>query len=516
MRQILIDSLQAETLAPALPDEIGDQLAQTVISPLADIAVYPRSITAANRCLYFLGRRGSEKYVGIIAKTSQQVQTLNTSRAIRFKDCNLHLALGPADADAAEVLKKALSFLKPRCIGLVPSVGCGDRLGLATPGHVRALAKTKLAAVLCQQSVRENSRTSRSPRQVLDDAMWGAWQEGWRKGFGADADHLKTTNEIDAFVNAGYTFYTIDPGDYMDPGADETDTVQLEEKIAALPWDTLQATAEDLVYGLTRRPLELDGFSVQLTREEVFRSAAKYGAVIAHTLKMVRHLRREMDSKPFELEVSVDETNSATTLAEHIYIATELSRLGIVVNSLAPRYVGDFEKGVDYIGDVASFEASFAHHAAVARAFGNYKMSLHSGSDKFAVYSAISRHTKGLLHIKTAGTSYLEALRTVSEKNPSLFREILVFSMTRYAVDRATYHVSATIEKMPPVSHMTDSSLPGVLDDFHAREVLHVTYGSVLGKPALHKGLFDTLHANETVYADNLERHFGRHFTLLE
>jgi hypothetical protein len=92
----------------------------------------------------------------------------------------------------------------------------------------------------------------------------------------------------------------------------------------------------------------------------------------------------------------------------------------------------------------------------------------------------------------------------------------LEFSVTRYADDRATYHVSAEIEKMPPVSRLPDSSLPGVLDDFHSREVLHVTYGSVLGQPALKKGLFDTIHANETIYADNLERHFGRHFALLE
>jgi hypothetical protein len=516
MEQILLKSLENESPAPALPDEIGEVLAQTVIGPLAEVTVFPRSIAAANRCLFFLGRRETEKYVGIISKTSQQLNVLGTPRSIRLKDVGLHLALAEADTLAADVIKGALSFLQPRIIGPVPSVGCGDRLGLATPGHVRALARTKLAAVLCQQSVRENSRTGRSPRQVLDDAMWGAWQEGWRKGFGADADHLKSTNEIDSFVNAGYTFFTIDPGDHMDPGADDANAVQLEEKVAALPWGTLQTKAEDLVFRLTRRPLELDGFSVQLTREEVLRSAAKYGAVIEHTLKMVGHLRREMGSKPFELEISVDETDSATTLAEHIYIAAELSRLGIVVNSLAPRYVGNFEKGVDYIGDVASFEASFARHAAVSRTFGNYKMSLHSGSDKFAVYPAISRHTKGLLHVKTAGTSYLEALRTVSEKNPSLFREILEFSLTRYADDRATYHVSAETKKMPPVSRLLDSSLPGVLDDFHAREVLHVTYGSVLGNSALHKGLFDTLHVNETVYADNLERHFGCHFTLLE
>ncbi|MBI9085639.1 MAG: hypothetical protein JEZ11_18725 [Desulfobacterales bacterium] len=516
MEQILLESLENESLAPALTDDIAEASAHTVIGPVAEITVFPRSITAANRCLYFLGRRGHEKVVGMISKTSQRVNVLGTPRSIRLKDADFHLALAKADTHAADVIQGALSFLQPRVIGPVPSAGCGDRLGLATPGHVRALAKTHLAAVLCQQSVRENSRTGRSPRQVLDDAMWGAWQEGWRQGFGADADHLKTTGEIDTFVDAGYTFFTIDPGEYMDPAADGADAGQLEEKVAALPWNRLQTTAGDLVDALTRRPLELDGLSVQFTREEVLRSAAKYGAVIAHTLAMVRHLRRKMGSKPFDLEVSVDETDSATTLAEHVYIASELVRLGVVVNSLAPRYVGDFEKGVDYIGDVASFSASFARHAAVARAFGNYKMSLHSGSDKFAIYPAFARHTKGLLHVKTAGTSYLEALRTVAEQNPSMFWDILEFSISRYADDRATYHVSAEIEKLPPASMLPDASLAGVLDDFHAREILHVTYGSVLNHPTLRQGLFDVLHCSENAYTDNLERHFDRHFALLE
>ena len=516
MEKLLLESLGNESLAPPLPAGRQDALAETVIGPLAEIRVYPRSIAVANQGIYFLGRRKTQKLVGLITKTTDRATVLGAPQPVRLKGADLHLTLAAADAQASDAIQAALPFLKPRTIGPTPSVGCGDRLGLATPGHVRALAKTGLAAILCQQSVRENSRTGRTPREVLDDAVWGAWQTGWRKGFGADADHLKTTHEIDAFVAAGYTFYTIDPGDHMDPAADHASAAQLADMVAALPWDTLQTTAEDLVSGLTRRPLELDGDTVQLTRDDVLRSAAKYGAVVAHTLDMVRYLREKMGNQPFELEVSVDETDSATTLAEHIYIAAELSRLGVVVDSLAPRYVGDFEKGVDYLGDVAAFEASFARHAAVARAFGNYKMSLHSGSDKFAVYPAIARHTNGRLHVKTAGTSYLEALRTVAEQNPSLFREIAAFGMTRYAEDRATYHVSAEIAKMPLLAKTPDASLPGMLDAFHTREVLHVTYGSVLNHPELRRGLFDTLQAAEAVYEKNLERHFGRHFDLLE
>ena len=514
MQQFLLKSLESETLAPALPEDIGIQLAQTVIGPLAEVDVYPRSITTVDRSLYFLSQRGGKKYVGVISREIPQNHALKTSRPIQINNTDLQLALVPADSEAADMLKASLLFLKPRVIGPIPSAGCGDRLGLATPGHVRALAKTQLGAVLCQQSVRENSRTGRSPRQVLDDAMWGAWQEGWRNGYGADADHLKTVDQIDTFMEAGYTFYTVDAGDHMDGEADSADIAQMEQKVAALPWDILQTTMADVTYELTRRPLDLDGFTIQLPREDVIRAAAKYGAVVAHTLKMYRHLCRKMDPEAFELEVSVDETDSATTLAEHIYIVAELARLGVVCTSLAPRFVGDFEKGVDYIGDIAAFEASFKRHAAVARAYGNYKLSLHSGSDKFAIYPVAARHTQGLIHLKTAGTSYLEALRTVADRVPELFRDIFEFCITRYADDRESYHVSAEIERLPAVPQLSDADLPTVLDDFHAREVLHVTYGSVLNNPPLNQGLYDVLHQYEDTYGENLERHFDRHFAL--
>ena len=135
---------------------------------------------------------------------------------------------------------------------------------------------------------------------------------------------------------------------------------------------------------------------------------------------------------PFELEASVDETEQPTSLLEHYYIASELKRLGVYWVSLAPRYVGRFEKGVDYIGDLALFEAEFSGHAAIARHFGGYKLSLHSGSDKFSIYPIANRLAEGRVHLKTAGTSYLEALRTVADVDPGFFRNIYQFARDRY------------------------------------------------------------------------------------
>jgi hypothetical protein len=152
------------------------------------------------------------------------------------------------------VMQEALSFLKPRVIGTAPSVGCGDRLGLATPGHIQAVRKAGLAPILAQQSVRENERTGRTPDDVMADAVWGVFEAGWRDGFGADADHLKTPEALDPFVDAGYTFFTIDPGDHVDARADTAATADLEALVQALPWDALESRPPDLNRALCQKP----------------------------------------------------------------------------------------------------------------------------------------------------------------------------------------------------------------------------------------------------------------------
>src|SRR5438132_186439 len=108
-------------------------------------------------------------------------------------------------------------------------------------------------------------------------------------------------------------------------------------------------------------------------------------------------------SGPFEIEVSVDETDSPTSALEHLFFGLELKRRRVKVVSLAPRFIGEFEKGIDYRGDLHKFEAALGEHVAVARFCGPYKISVHSGSDKFAIYPILGRVCGDLLHVKTAG-----------------------------------------------------------------------------------------------------------------
>ncbi len=381
-------------------------------------------------------------------------------------------------------------------LGLSPSFGFGDRLGSATPGHIAAVRGTGFAPIFAQQSVRENARTGRTPQMVMDDARRAVEAAGWDDPWGADADHLKTIADLPPFVAAGYTFYTVDPGEHVDNSADTQPLVALREKARLLPWDELRAL-------YLEQPAD-HGFGV-FDETSLLRAAVKYGHAVSHTVAMYRQLSKMLEC--FDFEVSVDETDAPTTPLEHFFIANELTRQGVKFTSLAPRFIGSFEKGVDYIGDLAALDAEMARHAAVTAHFGSYKLSLHSGSDKFSVYPLIAKHWGSHLHVKTAGTSYLEALRTLAAAEPSLFEQIWILALERYSLDRASYHVSAEISKAPAGCGSF------LLEDFHAREILHVTFGSALAQHGAEINAALARHA--AAYQANLQKHFRKHLDLL-
>jgi len=484
----------------------------------AGLSVYPRSIAARGCVLFFLGRRVTDKFLGIIhAGAALAGEFSGEAREVTLESNNLILTLCPTNHANAVALRRALPYTAPIALGLQKSVGCGDRLGLATPGHVRAVRKGNMAPIFAQQSIREMTRTQRTPEQVMDDATWGVFQEGWRDGFGADADHLKTLDDVDRCVAAGFIFFTVDPGDHVDNAADADDMATLRQKFEALPWDELESSPDDLRRTYLGRELDVGDFAFTFSEEELLRAAAKYGRAVAHTVRMYRRVADQKGDQEFELEMSVDETETPTTIPEHYFVASELSRLGVRWVSLAPRYIGRFEKGVDYIGDLAAFEADFTRHAAIAKALGPYKLSLHSGSDKFSIYPIFARVAGDLVHLKTAGTSYLEALRAIAGTDPGLFREILAFAFERYDEDRASYHVSADPAKVSTPDQLADDELATVLDDFDGREMLHVTFGSVLtirdaaGDYRFRDRLLAALEADEEAHYAVLAAHFDRH-----
>jgi tagaturonate epimerase len=383
-------------------------------------------------------------------------------------------------------------------LSLKPTFGFGDRLGLATPGHIAAVRDTKFAPIFAQQSVRENQRTGRTPQQVMDDARRAVEAAKWDLPWGGDADHLKALEDIPPFVEAGYTFFTVDPGEYVDNTADSAPLETLQKKTAESNWGELSALYLDQ---------QVDQPWGRFEAGSLLRARVKYGKAIEHAASMFHRLSQLKDG--FDFEVSVDETDSPTTPLEHFYIASELTRLGVRFTSLAPRFIGRFEKGVDYIGDPDALDAELEKHAAVTNHFGTYKLSLHSGSDKFSVYPLVVKHWGERVHVKTAGTSYLEALRVLAVHETDLFLKIYSLGRECYEVDKRTYHVSASLESLPDTS-----DLPSVLNDFHAREVLHVTFGSAIGKFGAE--LKSALMQHEDAYYEGLRTHFEKHLNLLQ
>lgn len=446
----------------------------------------------------------------VLAIYEPQVDARWQGRLIQNADKSIVLAeLNEANA---LLLREKLPWLQPKLLGLETSAGLGDRLGLATLGHVRAVRECqgKVAPIFPQQSMREMARTGRTPKEVMADAIWGVFAENWQGGFGADADHLKTADDIAICFEAGFTFFTIDPGEYVDNRAENADMGALRELSALLP-DQMQLTET----GLLNQKFSIENLHIVFSEATLLRAMVKYGKAIAHVHTLYEYLKTLAGEKPFELEVSVDETEQPTSFVEHVYIASELKRLGVTWVSLAPRFVGRFEKGVDYIGDLDALNIDLNGHAAIARHFGPYKLSLHSGSDKFSIYPLAMKATRGLVHLKTAGTSYLEALNTIAQIDQSLLAEIYAFARKRFPEDKASYHISAKLEIAPKTEEVQDWS--ALLNQHDARQIFHVTFGSVMmqrdgqGQYVFHDRIITLLKENSEIYAENLRVHVMRH-----
>jgi hypothetical protein len=415
----------------------------------------------------------------------------------------------------------------PVTLGLAASFGYGDRTGLATPGHAAAhmAAGKGILPIFAQQSIREMGRTHRTPQGVMHDAGAGIAIAGFHGKSGADADHLKTFADIEVTANAGFVFFTIDPSGDVDAQADSysPDEIAAKFKLVAdqAPWAN-HYPGKDITLPT--------GSKIHFTEAVVRKAAVKYGKAINLTVTLARHIEKVSRGlgRDFEIELSVDETPQPTTLAEHYIIAEQLRAAGVKIVSLAPRFIGEFEKGVDYKGDVAALERSLDDHAAIAKQLGPYKLSLHSGSDKLSIYPSLSRSTKGLFHVKTAGTSYLEALRVVARHDIPLFRRLIDFARSRYDTDKATYHVSATNSGVPAPSQVSDAKelehlYLGLWEKTPAghgmsdpgRQILHCTFGSTLTHPDFGPAVRGVLEKHKDTYKEVLVTHFVKHLQAL-
>lgn len=472
------------------------------------VTIYEPSLTSLGECTLVLVRAGREKY--LVAKGSGPVfDELQGTTEGSCKIC-------PTNHANRLVLNTYLPYTKPQANATKrPSIGLGDRLGEATSGHIQALRTTKAFPIFAQQSVRELTLTGRTFEDVIDKAAYAVFQEGYTSGYGADGDHLKKREDIEKALQAGVTMITLDSSDLIDNTIFTMNSQDVDAKYARVDAElrsSYEAKYLEQVYTIADQTYTLDAEHL------------KRDILIYHrALDFIQSIYEQFIASPIrglDFEVSIDETDTPTDAKSHLFIALELKRRKVAVSTLAPRFIGEFQKGIDYRGDLESFEHDLLAHVGIADQFG-YRLSVHSGSDKFSIFPILKKCIKGSFHVKTAGTNWLEAMRLVALKDPSLYRKMHHHALSRFSDARAFYHVTTDVSAIKALKETEDTDLVHYLDDDNARQLLHITYGFLLedtdgeGNTLFKDAFFTLLAKEEKLYAELLEKHIGKHLSLL-
>lgn len=292
------------------------------------------------------------------------------------------------------------------------SVGVGDRFAHQAQAQLQACIQAAEQGVevipVWNKSNREHVIIGSEPASVRAAADAAVRDLGWTKPYHVDADHIRLET-VDRFI-ASSDFFTIDVADAIGQPAAATDVRAFVDQHPELAGR-----------------IEIPGVSApfETTRPDVERIAAKYLAAVKQAGQIYRHIAQAKGEGAFITEVSMDETDSPQTPPELLVTLAAIADERIPIQTIAPKFTGRFNKGVDYAGDVAQFEKEFNDDIAViAHAIRRYglpdtlKLSVHSGSDKFSIYGPIRRALRRSgagVHLKTAGTTWLEELIGLAE-----------------------------------------------------------------------------------------------------
>ena len=498
-------------LAPAESPRLGS----------GEVTVYLRSLVWRDGVLFGMARIADRERAGrrvfAAGNHAPPDAALDGLRLETVSPSSPWVAVGELTGENARALHHLFEWTRPVSLRRRrTTVGMGDRLGIATAGHLRAARQFDVAPVLAQQSVRENDFIGRTFDDVVANATSAVFQEGYRDGYGADGDHLKTIPAIDVALAANMPMVTLDLTEVMRPEVADWNDQKVNAGFEELDETVRHRVGTEYAGQTFRLGTDTQGREVEITfsTAEARRCAVMYGSALDFSRHVNDHLDRATGGA-YDLEISIDETTTPTLPAHHLFIARELQHRGVLVNSLAPRFIGEFQKAVDYEGDLVEFQRQFRVHCLIAASHGNYKISVHSGSDKFTVYPTVGRETAMRLHLKTSGTSWLEALRVVARYEPALYRRIHAFVVDYYPTALSFYHIGADFDAIPALDQVADEDLPQYLEDPNARQMLHISYGGVLQDPELRPALYDALFRLEEEYAEALRGHFEKHIGLL-
>ena len=402
------------------------------------------------------------------------------------------------------------------------SFGVGDRFAHQAKSQLAAFQKLAAGGVkiapVWNKSYREHTFVGSEPQSVFDAGKAAVAALGWKDGWHVDADHIRLET-VDRFLPCS-DFFTLDVADSIGK----------------------PASAEDVKAFVDRHPELIGTISIPsiatpftTTRADIKRIVSKYLLAVQDAGKIYRHIAAKKGEDNFIAEVSMDETDAPQTPPELLVILAAIADEKIRAQTIAPKFTGRFNKGVDYVGDLVQFEKEFhddlaviAHAVARYGLPANLKLSVHSGSDKFSLYPIIRRTLPKFdagLHIKTAGTTWLEELIGLAEADGdglALGKEIYAYALAHVDELCAPYASVIDIDKskLPnaeTVNAWTGTQLANAIRhipghpelNIHMRQLLHVSFKLAAKAGARYT---DLLKANEAIVAKNVtENIYERH-----
>jgi tagaturonate epimerase len=333
--------------------------------------------------------------------------------------------------------------------------GVGDRFAHQASAQLAAFQRLHTDGItvvpVWNKSNREHNFIGSEPPSVREAAARAIAAAGWNHGWYVDADHIQLKT-VDRFLSSA-NFFTIDVADSIGHASEPSELTAFVERHPELV-GTLS------IVGITT-PITISVNDVQTTAQKYLRAVREAGAIY-------RHIAAKKGDTPFVVEVSMDETDSPQTPRELLVILAALADEQIPIQTIAPKFTGRFNKGVDYVGDLTQFQREFESDLAVIRhAIGQYglpqslKLSVHSGSDKFSLYPIIRRalQTTGAgIHLKTAGTTWLEELIGLAEAGGD------GLALTHEIYEYALSHIDELCAPYASVIDIDRSRLPSIAE----------------------------------------------------
>jgi hypothetical protein len=492
-----------------------EEVTRDLASEVGGLALFPLSFSRYGESGALLAaQEGNRRRLLFISPRGDEMGT-NRKPVAEFRRETVRITVHDVDSGLLAGLMDSLQWLRPRPNPGRPAIGLGDRLGLATPAHVRAVERSTLFPYLALQSPAELAASGRSWTDVLGDVLFGVLREGFRQGYGADADQLRTLQEVEDAASAGFVRFTLDLSPHVGSaaGLDRKELwrrfVQLENELpGADRWRRRYlGRGFDVPLGFKRRTLMLD--------ERTFlQTMVRYGPVWHQFVEMVRCAQAATRGRPMEVELALFAADEQTPPEAHLFLALEAAEEGVPLHGFAPRFSGRFARCVPYKGNPSKLAHNAALHAGISRLADHHVLAIHSGSDKFDALGPLAAATEGHFYLKTSGTSQVEALRVLLREDRGSFEAWCEAALASLREGSALFELDIDPGKLPAPSVLDDADLEEhFLGSAHGRHLLCETWGTI--PRALRKRLLEVLSQREEAHFEIVRQHIDRHVKAL-